>query len=219
MLRSSIEETMDIRNDTTHVQRTVDSIQPQRRIPTECSGKRLTRLLFVGGETRAKRWVCSRLRKFGFEIVTQSDGPTAVLHAIDQPPDLIVMNHPAQRIDLLDLLARFMHAASTAGVPLLFLMEQTDEDLERSCRRLGITLLVGGMEKSFSPPRLRIADTSRSICYRSSGKQSATKTNFNESLSGDLGRVSSPVAEAPQPAGRSASPRRYGPIPLDGEIC
>jgi CheY-like chemotaxis protein len=196
-----------------------DGALSARRRRESRQGVRSTRLLFVGKDPGVRRSARVRLRKSGFDIIATADGPTALSAACDDPPDLIVVDHAVHRIDVHNLLTRFARDVHTAGIPLLFLAERSDDVFELACRALGVTWLDGGDEKPFLKLCVGAAGARPAKRRPTSSKRSGTESNVHRSFMGDQGRVSTRPAEAPQWAGRSASPRRYGPVPMDGESC
>lgn len=185
------------------------------RVPAECQGDRTTRLLFVGKDADVRGGVCDRLRESGFEIFATADGPAGLSFAYENSLDMIVVDHAVLRLDARQLMSRLAQDARTADIPLLYLGERYDEGWARTCSALGITQVYGFWD---ALSRAEFADRTRDNEGNNRLSESLQKApNFNGNGFRELGRVSSRPVEPPQSAGRSTTPRRYGPVPLEDE--
>ncbi len=88
------------------------------------------------------------LEKAGMSVITASDGMEALALALDQKPDLVILDINMPRLDGLDVCRRLRANAASADLPILFLSSR-DEEVDRI-----VGLEIGGddyVTKPFSP--------------------------------------------------------------------
>ena len=79
----------------------------------------MARILYVEDNHQNMRLVRKILRHAGFEVLEAEDGLTGVNVAINEVPDLILMDVNLPDIDGLEATARIKAQAHTAGIPII----------------------------------------------------------------------------------------------------
>ena len=101
------------------------------------------RILVVDDELHIRQILRLHLEAAGFEIHEAVDGGSAVAQALQDPPELVILDLGLPDISGLDVLRRLAGEATTAQVPVLILTALGDED----ARYPGV---VGIITKPFS---------------------------------------------------------------------
>jgi DNA-binding response OmpR family regulator len=71
--------------------------------------------------------VALRLQRAGYRVVRADDGEAALALALEQPPDLAVLDWSMPKLDGLEVTRRLRAHEDTAGVPVLLLTARAQE--------------------------------------------------------------------------------------------
>jgi two-component system alkaline phosphatase synthesis response regulator PhoP len=108
-------------------------------------------ILVVDDEPRIVELARDYLEHAGFDVVTASDGPTALAAARDKAPDLVVLDLGLPGLDGLDVTRQLRQGQSTGALPIVMVTARDDE-LDKL---LGLELGADDyLTKPFSPREL-----------------------------------------------------------------
>lgn len=109
------------------------------------------RLLLVEDDPVIARMYRLRLEHDGFAVRVAADGRSGARLALDDPPDLVLVDLRLPELDGHGLLARLREQAATHNVPVLVLTVLRDPALVRRSRELGA---VDHMDKASTTPAM-----------------------------------------------------------------
>ncbi len=89
----------------------------------------MTRVLVVDDDPRLQRTLTIALRAHGNEVVTASDGRTAVQAAVEDAPDVVILDLGLPDLDGTEVLRR-IHAVSPVPVIVLSARHESDDKIE-----------------------------------------------------------------------------------------
>ncbi len=108
----------------------------------------MKRVLIVEDEVKIARLVRDYLRQAGFDVLEATDGPSALVMARSEKPDMIVLDLGLPGMDGLDVTRQLR---MTSSVPIIMLTARTEE----SDRIVGLELGADDyVDKPFSPKEL-----------------------------------------------------------------
>jgi DNA-binding response OmpR family regulator len=109
-------------------------------------------VLVAGDDPDILALVRLRLEREGYDVVSAPDGQAALELALDQTPDLAVLDVMMPRLDGYEVTRRLLEHETTKGMPIILLTARVGEsDLER-----GFEMGADGyVTKPFSPQMLR----------------------------------------------------------------
>jgi CheY-like chemotaxis protein len=108
-------------------------------------------VLLVDDEPIILRLLQVNMRLGGFEVIACSSGEDALRRAEERPPDVVVLDVALPGIDGFEVCRRLRTMPATAGVPVIMVTAQAqDEDRQRGYA-LGVQEYV---TKPFDPPAL-----------------------------------------------------------------
>jgi two-component system, OmpR family, alkaline phosphatase synthesis response regulator PhoP len=108
-------------------------------------------ILVVDDEPRIVELARDYLEHAGFDVLTATDGPTALAAARDKAPDLVVLDLGLPGLDGLDVTRQLRQSRSTAALPIVMVTARDDE-LDKL---LGLELGADDyLTKPFSPREL-----------------------------------------------------------------
>jgi DNA-binding response OmpR family regulator len=91
------------------------------------SERGLPRILVADDEADVRDLVVYRLSRSGYEVVAAADGDEALRLALEEPPDLAVLDVMMPRIDGFELTRRLRAEPATSRVPIILLTARTQE--------------------------------------------------------------------------------------------
>ena len=81
----------------------------------------MKRILVVDDEPAIRALIVASLDGSDVEVATAGDGANALLAAIEEPPDLVLLDVAMPGLSGLDVLARLRAGATTAAIPVVLL--------------------------------------------------------------------------------------------------
>src|SRR5690349_8161556 len=84
----------------------------------------MAKILLVEDEATLRATVAYNLKKAGHEVRSVGDGETALVVAVDEPPDLVVLDIMLPTIDGFEVCRQLRQ---TSAVPVIFLTARDDE--------------------------------------------------------------------------------------------
>ena len=112
------------------------------------------RVLVVEDSAVIQRLVAVCLRPAGVVVETRDDGPAGLQAALENPPDLLILDVGLPRLDGWDVLARIRGDARTRNLKVLVLTAHAQEETKERADRGGADAFV---TKPFRPEELRRA--------------------------------------------------------------
>lgn len=85
------------------------------------------RILLVEDEADLAELVSYNLRRSGFEVDLARDGPAALRHAIDLPPDLVLLDLMIPHISGIQVAKQLRTHPKTANIPIIMLTAKSEE--------------------------------------------------------------------------------------------
>jgi DNA-binding response OmpR family regulator len=119
--------------------------------PETASVDRRRKILIVDDEPDIIRALWLRLKMAGYEVVTAVDGASALMTAVTEQPDLMLLDIGLPYGDGHFVASRLRANAKTAHIPILFLSARNAPDELGSARRSGA---VGFITKPYDPEEL-----------------------------------------------------------------
>jgi CheY-like chemotaxis protein len=110
------------------------------------------RVLVVEDSAVIQRLVAVCLRPAGVVVETRDDGPAGLQAALENPPDLLILDVGLPRLDGWDVLARIRGDARTRSLKVLVLTAHAQEETKERADRGGADAFV---TKPFRPEELR----------------------------------------------------------------
>ena len=110
------------------------------------------RALVIEDMPNVQRLVEVCLRAAGLDVTTCADGVSGIDSAIDDPPDLVVLDIGLPRLDGWEVLRRLRANGPTSAVPVLVLTAHGSDDNRYKADEFGADYF---MPKPFSPSDLR----------------------------------------------------------------
>ena len=95
------------------------------------------KILFIEDEPDQVLMVSLRLKKNGFSVLSAQDGLAGIEKAIEEKPDLILLDIIMPGLDGFEVCRRLRHASATKRVPIIATTAAGDDDLERKCLAAG----------------------------------------------------------------------------------
>jgi len=114
------------------------------------------RVLVVEDSQVIQRLIEVCLRPVGFDVDCRSDGPSGLEAAIEDPPDLLVLDVGLPGMDGWELLSRLRAAERTKDIVVLVLTAHAQEETRVKAETSGADALL---TKPFRPNELRAAAT------------------------------------------------------------
>jgi CheY-like chemotaxis protein len=110
------------------------------------------RVLVVEDSAVIQRLINVCLRPAGVEVETRDDGPTGLEAALENPPDLLILDVGLPRMDGWEVLERIRTDERTKGVKVLVLTAHAQEETRERADRGGADWFL---TKPFRPDDLR----------------------------------------------------------------
>ena len=111
-----------------------------------------TRVLVVEDSAVIQRLISVCLRPSGVEVETRSDGPTGLQAALENPPDLLILDVGLPKMDGWHVLDRIRSDIRTRNLKVLVLTAHAQEETRERANRGGADAFV---TKPFRPDELR----------------------------------------------------------------
>jgi two-component system, OmpR family, alkaline phosphatase synthesis response regulator PhoP len=94
-------------------------------------------ILFVDDEPDQIMMVSLRLRKSGYKVISASDGEEGLKKAIEEKPDLILMDVLMPGMDGFEVCRRLRKNSETKHIPIIATTAAGVDDIEFQCRSAG----------------------------------------------------------------------------------
>jgi two-component system KDP operon response regulator KdpE len=120
---------------------------PEAAVPID----RRRKILVVDDEPDIVRAVALRLRTAGYDVVAATDGAGALMTALTEQPDLVLLDIGLPHGDGHFVASRLRSNARTAHIPILFLSARNAPDDLSSARSSGA---IGFITKPYDPEEL-----------------------------------------------------------------
>lgn len=112
----------------------------------------MTRKILVADDSLSvRRLVATRLQAEGFEVIEAEDGEEALRRAIEDAPDLIVLDKVMPKLDGFEVVRSIRERDEIRTIPIVMLTERASEDDVVGGLSLGVNDYVA---KPFSPREL-----------------------------------------------------------------
>lgn len=111
-----------------------------------------TRVLVVEDSAVIQRLIAVCLRPSGVEVETRSDGPSGLQAALENPPDLLILDVGLPKMDGWQVLDRIRGDMRTRNLKVLVLTAHAQEETRERADRGGADAFV---TKPFRPDELR----------------------------------------------------------------
>ncbi len=95
------------------------------------------RVLFVDDEPDQVLLIQTRLEHHGFEVLTATDGESGLQMALEQKPDLVIVDLLIPRLDGLEICRRLKQNPVTEKIPVALFTASATRDLDELCRTVG----------------------------------------------------------------------------------
>ena len=95
------------------------------------------KILFVDDEPDQVLLIQTRLEHHGFEVITAEDGETGLRLAVEQKPDLVIVDLLIPRLDGLEICRRLKQDPTTEKIPVALFTASATRDLDELCRTIG----------------------------------------------------------------------------------
>lgn len=123
--------------------RTRDNAAIRSRIQFTCHLAPAPRVLVVAKDERFRRWARTQLQDSGFEILVADDGFDAAQAVVDDPPELIVVDHTLPWFGVMCLICLVSQMSCNAPtIPVLLVTPRATGTFAAACRALGVAVLV-----------------------------------------------------------------------------
>jgi len=122
---------------------------PETAVPPDAGHRR--KILIVDDEPEIVRVLALRLKMAGYDVVAAMDGAGALMTAVTEQPDLVLLDIGLPYGDGHFVASRLGSNAKTAHIPILFLSARNADDDLRSARQSGA---VGFITKPYDPEEL-----------------------------------------------------------------
>ena len=110
------------------------------------------RVLVVEDSAVIQRLITVCLRPAGFEVDTRDDGPSGLEAALDDPPDLLILDVGLPKMDGWQVLERIRSDARTENLRVLVLTAHAQEETRQRADQGGADAFI---TKPFRPDDLR----------------------------------------------------------------
>lgn len=97
----------------------------------------MSRLLFVDDDPDIRAVFRRAAERHGFTVRTEADGEAGLAAAVDEGPDLVVLDVNMPRMDGRDVCRELKARDDTRDIPVLFLSARGDEFNRHLCLELG----------------------------------------------------------------------------------
>lgn len=111
----------------------------------------MTKILIVDDDKRISLSIAARLRANGYEIETACDGLSAVMTAVREKPDAIVMDINMPAGNGIDAAERIQNIGALTGVPIIFITASSDPEQRSAAEACGASAFI---EKPFESAAL-----------------------------------------------------------------
>lgn len=111
------------------------------------------KVLVADDSSTVRRLVAARLRADGYEVIEADDGQAALLLALSEHPDLIVLDKVMPKLDGFEVVRLLRARPETAKLPIIMLTERAGEEDVLDGLDLGVDEY---MPKPFSPRELSL---------------------------------------------------------------
>ncbi|HLD30200.1 MAG TPA: response regulator [bacterium] len=108
-------------------------------------------ILIIDDASELVSGIRSALETFGFRIFTASDGREGIRKAIEELPDLILLDIYMPEMDGIEVCQRLKENAPTASIPVVMFTTESDLYAKSELEKLGA---VGYIEKPFEIRKL-----------------------------------------------------------------
>jgi CheY-like chemotaxis protein len=113
----------------------------QSKNPERIAAKK-KKVLFVEDEPDQITMITLRLEKSGYEVVSCSDGETGLKKAVEEKPDLILLDVILPGMDGLEICRLLRANPVTRAIPVISTTAAGADDVERSCLAAGANACV-----------------------------------------------------------------------------
>lgn len=97
------------------------------------------KILFVDDEPDQVLLIQLRLEASGYEVLTAHDGETGLQLALEQQPDLVIVDLLIPRLDGLEICRRLKQDPKTARIPVALFTASATRDLDELCKTAGFS--------------------------------------------------------------------------------
>lgn len=108
-------------------------------------------ILTIDDSPSVLQMVSHTLGSAGYRVIEASNGADGYAKAVANRIDAVVTDLNMPGMNGLEFIRKYRAAPSSAGVPIVFLTTETDEQLKREAREAGAT---GWISKPFRPEQL-----------------------------------------------------------------
>jgi two-component system OmpR family response regulator len=112
------------------------------------------KILVVDDEQQIVECVSARLRSFGYEVITAMHGSLATALALEEKPDLIILDINMPEMDGHAVVRALRNSLETGYIPIIFLSARTTEEDYQEAIRNGIERYI---TKPFTSEELIVA--------------------------------------------------------------
>ncbi|KPK99198.1 MAG: hypothetical protein AMJ95_00115 [Omnitrophica WOR_2 bacterium SM23_72] len=98
-----------------------------------------SRILVIDDEVEVVDLLKKRLEKAGYQVVTATDGPQGFKVAVDEKPDLILLDIIMPDVDGLTVLRQLKAQESTSNIPVVMVSAKSMTDSIFEARKYGAT--------------------------------------------------------------------------------
>jgi DNA-binding response OmpR family regulator len=111
----------------------------------------LSKILIVEDDSQILISLTTRLRAKGHDVVSACDGAMAMTRAVNERPDLVILDISLPGGSGLEVAERIQGHVATVGVPMIFLTASRQPGLGAKARELGA---LAFFRKPYDPERL-----------------------------------------------------------------
>src|ERR1044071_6518544 len=123
------------------------------RNKTTSTSKRMKKILILEDDNRIATALAIRLEAAGYQVLTAPDGLQGLKLALDNHPDLILMDI-WMPVGIGFSVAQRLKGLGLGGIPVMFITASKQKGLKRTAQALGA---VGFFEKPYDPEELLAA--------------------------------------------------------------
>ena len=98
-----------------------------------------SRILVIDDEVEVVDLLKKRLEKAGYQVVTATDGPQGFKAAVEQKPDLILLDIIMPDVDGMTVLRQLKAQESTSNIPVVMVSAKSMTDSIFEARKYGAT--------------------------------------------------------------------------------
>jgi DNA-binding response OmpR family regulator len=109
------------------------------------------KILVVDDELNVLRVIASRLKANNYDVVTASDGIYAVKKAVEEKPDLIILDIKMPAGGGVSVFENLRHLDNTITIPVIFITAYPTEEIKSQVLEMGAVDFVA---KPFNPEEL-----------------------------------------------------------------